>query len=344
MFSFFSSQNSASINEFADFGIFAEIHRYFRDKYTADRFRVYGHYDFYVRTKYFFELLVWIIEGRKNDHPRFQYNSKIFIDHCVNLYNQSCTSEHVTNYFIAAARKAQCAQGHERLFYQRFLAREALPVLFSCGLNEVQFARIVKEIPVEMLSQEQGNMKSDLIYMLVVGTSLQTIDRFKKIVKRIPILKKQDMKVIIFQNLLLSTRPADQERACNELREKFNDPRFISQVLCSRSFLKSLVELSFCDQMLNLLKEAVQAELNLTGESSTIRNSFRNALNRGSDDIQVYAGSDWCDDSHLTSCLTELKKMRPSSSIRLHSIHTRRSVDNSGIRTVELLPFKTNGK
>ena len=154
----FSRGNNRSSSEFSDFDIFADIHRYFRDKYLADRYRIFGHEDFYDRTEHFFKLLIWLVK-KEGEKPPFYGYSISYIKHCNDLFTKEITAEHVSSYMILAAQKAGNASKYERIFYQRFLAKEALVLLSSDVLNEGQVSQIKNSMPADFLSNEQSRNK-----------------------------------------------------------------------------------------------------------------------------------------------------------------------------------------
>ena len=142
---------------FTGFGIFSNIHCYFREKYRTDM----DHKDFYACAEHYFRALKAVLEGVdfKEQVPKSSL-------HYATLYAELCASSPfdaavVVEYLRQLADRARNAvsqsDASEAMFYQRFIAREALPLLFSRELSDAQLDEIIALVPGEMFLNEQQN-------------------------------------------------------------------------------------------------------------------------------------------------------------------------------------------
>ena len=254
---------------FTGFGIFSNIHCYFREKYRTD----IDHKDFYTCAEHFFKALLAVLEGVdfKGQAPAGSVTyAKLYADLCAS----SPFDANVVVVYLGqlSDRASHAVDQTEKMFYQRFLAREALPLLFSPTLSNEQFDAIIAPIPGDMLLNEQAfscinktRLFSNLFLQLSESRCETAIDRYCKIVALFPVtdkraqcylfsaslLKSMDimtkneiqdtaMASTIFQALLLSVRSKDQAKADVALRQSINDIEFIASTLCDESFLHAL--------------------------------------------------------------------------------------------------------
>ena len=205
MLSFFKSHTAhkPAMIEFSDFKSLANIHGYFRDKYLKDG----SDEAFNARANHFFGALRSILEGssaagykRPPDDSsvftgiyRQAFNQGYYSKNNVNKWGVNITSSLVVEYLKNAAEKAsnESLGPREQQFYQIFLAKYAMPLLFSNGLTDEEFNSIVAKIPSNMLFDEKersysdGELnKSQLFSQLQESTCPKTIDRYCAIADR----------------------------------------------------------------------------------------------------------------------------------------------------------------
>lgn len=258
---------------FTGFGIFSNIHCYFREKYRTDM----DHKDFYACAEHFFRALMAVLEGVdfKEQAPEgSMHYAKLYADLCASSPFDAAV---VAEYCHQLADRARNAVGQsdvsEVMFYQRFVGREALPLLFSKDISDAQFDQIIELIPGEMFLNEQElswvgkeTMLFSYLFLQLSESRCETaIDRYSKIIAHFPINNKntkrylssveilnsilvttkkniedKSIAVTIFQALLLSIRPKDQEKADVALRQYVDDVSFVADTLCDASFLHIL--------------------------------------------------------------------------------------------------------
>ena len=250
--------------EFVDFGSLANIHGYFRDKYLK------GDSDeaFNARVNHFFGALRSILEGSPaaeyksppDDSSVFTgiyrqaFNQDYYSKEKVDKWGVNITPQLVIEYLKNVAQKAsnQDLDPREQQFYQIFLAKLALPLLFSSHLSDDDFNTIVGNIPGKMLLDEQeasrglhGAVHSSLLLLqLRDSTYPKASMRYDAIVARFPAEDSRkaqySSQAVIFQTLLLSQRPADQLAVSEKLKQIVANTPLMSSILCDVSFLAAL--------------------------------------------------------------------------------------------------------
>lgn len=279
MFEKMFCRKSKKASEFSDFGIFANIHRYFRDRYRTDA----DHTDFYIRAGYFFRAMMVVLAGEAF-HEDAPEGSEEYHRLIHELGEHTIESHLVVDYLLCMAQKANVADKIDPIevsFYQNFLVGQALPVLFSQDLRDEEFDTIVNQIPGEILlsAQEESCVGKDTLRSSIMFVQLcesyapTTMYRYCKLVSLFPISDQrterylssvellrimdsqqtarvkithevqedQSIQSAIFQVLLLSVRLKDQKAAKEAFKTKSVDTHFMVNTLCEEAFLARLV-------------------------------------------------------------------------------------------------------
>lgn len=269
----------AKETNFTGFGVFSKIHCYFREKYRT----ALDHRDFYLCAHHFFKALFAVLEGADFKEPApegAKHYAALYADLCASSpFDAEVVIEYLRNLSNRAKESTELADVSEITFYQRFLAKESLPLLFSHHLSEAHFNEIIERAPGEIFLDEQEISRAEKTTLLFSNLLLQLSEskcenaneRYIKIVSCFPkedsrtydylitveilknILKSEKKEIIdrrlapiIFQALLLSVRKQDQEKANLALRQHVEDSVLVSETLCDASFLHILGKKSLC--------------------------------------------------------------------------------------------------
>lgn len=268
----FNLKSKSDEKKFTGFGVFSNIHCYFREKYRTDM----DHKDFYVCAGHFFKALMAVLEGVdfKEQVPSGSAYAKLYAELCASSpFNASVVEDYLTQLAHRANESASQSDLSEKMFYQRFLAREALPLLFSPDLSDEKFNTIITLTPGEMFLSEQELSCSEnkpllfscLLIQLSDSLCDHAVERYSDIVTRFPvdnartsfylssvgvlksIFSENKIEIVdpsiaskIFEALLLSVRQKDQEKADIALRLYIQDISFVADTLCDAYFLHAL--------------------------------------------------------------------------------------------------------
>lgn len=272
----FGRGKKSDVNEL---GVFSEMHRYFFDKYRANK----DCSEFYVQVQYFFRALMVVLAGEVFDEDASE-GSVEYHRLIQALGEHTIESRAVVHYLLTLAHKTRAVEATnsmEAAFYQSYLIGQGLSLLFSKDLTDEEFDSIVNQIPGEMLLNEQESScvgkdtlrSSNMLVQLCESHAPTAIYRYCKLVSLFPtsdiraerylssvvllktvdteqaarvkimdeISENQVIQAAIFQVLLLSVRLKDQKAAKEAFKTKSADTHFMIETLCEESFLASLV-------------------------------------------------------------------------------------------------------